>query len=161
MIDAIDRQILALLQPNARISNSEIARRIGMAPSAVLERIRKLEKRGVIRGYETRIDPVALDAELLAFVYVTTNETASDDSVGQQLVALPEVLEVHHVAGEDCYLAKVRAAGTQELGQILQQSVGRIPCVVSTRTTIVLSTLKEGSAVALAEVPEEMEGSHD
>ena len=150
MIDAIDRQILALLQPNARISNSAIARAIGMAPSAVLERIRKLEKRGVIRGYETRIDPAALDAELLAFVYVTTNETASDDSVGQQLAALPEVLEVHHVAGEDCYLAKVRAAGTGELGQVLQQSVGRIPCVVSTRTTIVLSTLKEGSAVSLA-----------
>lgn len=154
MIDAIDRQILTLLQPNARISNSAIARTIGMAPSAVLERIRKLEKRGVIRGYETRIDPAALDAELLAFVYVTTNETASDDSVGQQLAALPEVLEVHHVAGEDCYLAKVRAAGTSELGQVLQQSVGRIPCVVATRTTIVLSTLKEGSAVSLAKDPE-------
>jgi len=149
MIDGTDRSILALLQDNARISNSEIARQIGMAPSAVLERIRKLEGRGVIRGYETRIAPEAVDAELLAFVLVRTDEPTAECTTGLALAELPEILEVHHVAGEDCYLAKVRAAGTAELGVLLRESVGSIPTVVGTRTTIVLSSHKETARLPL------------
>ena len=81
MIDEIDRQILNILQQNARTPNAEIARQVGMAPSAVLERIRKLETRGVIRGYEARIDPEALGLNLLAFVFVRAED-------GQELARL-------------------------------------------------------------------------
>jgi len=149
MIDATDRSILALLQENARISNSEIARQIGMAPSGVLERIRKLEKRGVIRGYEVRLAPEAVGAELLAFVLVRTDEPTAECTTGLALAKLPEVLEVHHIAGEDCYIAKVRTAGTNELGTLLRQSVGSIPTVVGTKTTIVLSSHKETGRLPL------------
>lgn len=149
MIDDTDRSILSLLQENARISNSEIARQIGMAPSAVLERIRKLEARGVIRGYEVRVAPEAVGAELLAYVLVRTNEPTAECTTGIALAQLPEVLEVHHIAGEDCYLAKVRTSGTTALGRLLREKMGGIPTVEGTKTTIVLSTHKESTRLPL------------
>lgn len=143
MIDSVDRQILSILQSDARISNAEMARRLDLAPSGVLERVRKLEARGVIEGYEVRIAPAAVDQELLAFVFVRVDEQPGERATAEQLAAIPEVLEVHHVAGEDCYLLKVRAAGTDSLGRLLQERFGAIPTVRSTRSTIVLSTIKE------------------
>ena len=88
---------------------------------------------------------------LLAFVAVRSDETGSesDDRIAQSLIDLPEVLEVHHVAGEDCYLIKVRACDTEHLGQLLRLRLGRIPGVRSTRTTIVLGTLKETSRLPI------------
>ena len=81
MIDEIDSAILELLQDNARISQAEVARSVGLAPSAVLERIRKLESRGVIRGYTALVDPHAIDQTMLAFVAVKSEEAPGDDSV--------------------------------------------------------------------------------
>ncbi|MEK7348229.1 MAG: Lrp/AsnC family transcriptional regulator [Candidatus Eisenbacteria bacterium] len=143
MLDSSDRTILALLQENARTPNSEIARRVGLAPSAVLERIRKLERTGVIQGYEPRIDPRALDAGLLAFIFVHAEERIGGLEAGRAIACLPEVQEVHQVAGEDCYLVKVRVAGTEALGALLRDGIGTIKSIRSTRTTIVLSTVKE------------------
>jgi Lrp/AsnC family transcriptional regulator, leucine-responsive regulatory protein len=120
---------------------------VGMAPSAVLERVRKLEERGVIRGYEARLDPRALDLGLLAFVLVRTNERVGNQESETQLTALPEVQEVHHVAGEDCFLLKVRAANTDALAELLRDRIGGIPSVRSTRTTIVLQTVKESATI--------------
>lgn len=143
MIDEIDEKILELMQASGRINNAEIARQIGMAPSAILERIRKLEKRGVILGYEARLNPRELDLCLLAYVFVKTDESLHEGPTGDALAKVPEVQEVHHVAGEDCYLIKVRTSGTESLGRLLRHTLGAIPSVVSTRSTIVLETLKE------------------
>lgn len=150
MIDDTDREILELLQSNARIANAEIARRVGLAPSAVLERVRKLEAKGVIRGYEGRIEPRALGLELLAFVFVRADEQPGCSTTGERLAEIPEVLEVHHVAGEDCFLVKVRAASPAALGGLLREGFGAIPTVASTRTTIVLETIKETGRLPLA-----------
>lgn len=128
----------------------EIARSVGLAPSAVLERVRKLEARGVIRGYSADVDPKALDQGLLAFVAVRSEEAPGDDSVSQALAGCPEVLEVHHVAGDDCYLIKVRARDAEHLGSLLRTRFGRIPGVRSTRTTVVLETVKESSRLHIA-----------
>ena len=144
-IDELDARILSLLQGNARETQAEIARAVGLAPSAVLERIRKLEARGVIRGYTALLDPRVLGQGMLAFVAVRSEEVLTDDSVAQQLSQFAEVLEVHHVAGEDCYLVKVRTKDAEQLGALLRQRIGRIPGVKSTRTTIVLETVKETS----------------
>lgn len=149
MFDATDSQILAILQTNARISNAEIARQLNMAPSAIFERIRKLEGRGVIAGYEARLAPKAVGLGLLAFVFVRSDERAGAQNTGTRLTAFPEVLEVHHVAGEDCYLAKVRARDPEDLARILRERFGTIPELRSTRSTIVLSTLKESAALAV------------
>ena len=131
------------MQSDARISNAEMARQLGLAPSGVLERVRKLEARGVIRGYEVRIAPAAVDKELLAFVFVKVEELPGETRTAEQLALIPEVLEVHHVAGEDCFLVKVRTEGTESLGELLSRGFGAIPSVRSTRSTIVLSTAKE------------------
>lgn len=149
IIDEIDLSILNKLQENARETQAEIARVVGLAPSAVLERIRKLEARRVIRGYAAQLDPDALGQGMLAFVAVRSVEGPSDDGVAQQLGALPEALEVHHVAGDDCYLVKVRTRSSEHLGALLRTQISKIPGVRSTRTTIVLETTKETSRLTI------------
>ena len=101
-IDPTDARILTLLQENARITQSDIAKSVGLAPSAVLERIRKLEARGAIREYVAAIDPHVANRALLAFVSVRTNEYGPDQPSARALATIPEVLEVHHVAVDDC-----------------------------------------------------------
>lgn len=157
-IDEIDLQILHKLQENARETQAEIARAVGLAPSAVQERIRKLEARRVILGYAAQVDPAALGQGMLAFVAVRSAEGPSDDSVAPQLGALPEVLEVHHVAGDDCYLVKVRTRNAEHLGALLRTQIGSIPGVRSTRTTIVLETMKETSRLSIPRAATEVVG---
>jgi len=142
MIDETDRQILKILQQNARTSNAEIARQIDMAPSAVLERIRRLEAKGVIQGYEARINPEALGLGLLAFVFVRSIEFENEREL---LAQIPEVQEVHHIAGEDCFLLKVRTPDAKTLGRLLRQRFG----AHSTRTTVVLETVRESAQLPL------------
>lgn len=149
MLDPIDSHIVAALQANARTSNADIARDLGMAASAILERIRKLEQRGVITGYEARLSPRALDLGLTAFLFVQVDETNGAVDTAAALTAIPEVLEVHTVAGEDCFLLKLRARDTDDLSRILRERVKRIPHVRQTRTTIVLSTQKESAQLPI------------
>jgi Lrp/AsnC family transcriptional regulator, leucine-responsive regulatory protein len=148
-LDETDLQILSMLQENARVSNAEIARRVGMVPSGILERLRKLEEQKVILAYETRIDPRALDAGLIAYVFVKAEGQNAGLDTATQLAKISEVQEVHNVAGEDCYLIKIRVGDPQELGHILRDKVRAIPSVSSTRSTIVLDTFKETSAIPL------------
>jgi Lrp/AsnC family transcriptional regulator, leucine-responsive regulatory protein len=152
MIDAIDKNILDILQQNGRESNAEIARRVGLAPSAVLERIRKLEEREVIQGYEARLDPRQVGLGLTVFVAVRTSECGS--GVDEALTEIPEVLEVHDVAGEDCCLIKVRTTDTEALGRLLREKIKLIPKVIDTRTTVVLQTFKETNALPLDHIAE-------
>lgn len=150
MLDATDLRILELLQNDARIANAAIARDVDLAPSAVFQRIRKLEAEGVIRGYHAQLDPAALDQGLLAFITVQTGEGARARETADLLASVPEVLEVHRVVGDDCFLLKVRVPDTRALGALLDEKIQRLPPVASTRTTIVLSTAKE-AAVRLPE----------
>ena len=149
-LDDTDLQILDLLQANARETQVEIARAVGLAPSAVMERVRKLEARGVLKGYSATVDPKALGLGLLAFVAVRSDEAGSENRIASALAELPEVLEAHHVAGDDCYLIKIRARDAEHLGLLLRTRISRVPGVRSTRTTIVLETLKETSRLAIA-----------
>ena len=153
-VDYLDVRIIEILQANARETQADIARDVGLAPSAVLGRVRKLEARGVTRGYSALIDPRAVALPLLAFVAVRSDEVGAEDRVAHALAEIPEVLEVHHVAGEDCYLVKVRARDAEDLGVLLRTRFGRIPGVRSTRTTIVLETLKETPRLHMGRVQE-------
>lgn len=154
MLDMIDRRILTLLQSQGRISNAEIARQVEMAPSAVLERVRRLEERGIVRGYAAQLDARSLDRPLLAFVLIRSDERTGDLGTGQALAGIPEVLEVHHVAGQDCYLVKVRVRDSEALGRLLREGFGAIPTVRSTQSTIVLETIKEGWTLPIEPAPE-------
>jgi len=143
MIDSTDRKILDILQEDARTPNSEIARQVGMVPSAVCERIRKLRGKGIIQNYEARVDAARVGLPLLAFVFVRTEELAGAAEAGPELKKIPEILEVYNIAGEDCYLVKIRVRDTAELGRLIRETIGRIPSVRSTRTTIVLRLTKK------------------
>ncbi|MFQ5747329.1 MAG: Lrp/AsnC family transcriptional regulator [Gemmatimonadota bacterium] len=154
MIDETDAQILAILQSDARTSNAAIAREVGLTASAIHERIKKLQARGVIRGFEARLCPREVGIGLLAFVEVVTDEVAGTTSAGAQLAAIPGVQEVHHIAGEDCYLIKVRVASAEALGDLLREKVGAIGAVRRTRSTIVMSTLHETACLPLEQAIE-------
>src|SRR6266568_1356194 len=136
MINEIDATILNILQENARTSNAEIARKVGLAPSAVFERIRKLEERRVIRGYRAEINPKVLGLAQLAFTFVRSSDRPGGVETGEKLAEIPEILEVHHVAGEDCFLVKARARDAEALGRLLRERLGAVATISSTRTTI-------------------------
>lgn len=147
-IDDIDHQILEILQEKARVPNAEVARRVGMAPSAVLERIRKLEERGFIEGYEVRLNPQEFGQGLTAFVQLRAQATANG-KLAAQLSDVTGVQEVHQVAGEDGYLLKLRVADNTELGTVLRDELSLLDGVKSTRTSIVLNTFKETRKIDL------------
>lgn len=149
MLDATDVRILEMLQDNGRVTQADIAREVGLAPSAVLERIRKLEARGTIRGYTALVAPMVAGLGLLAFVAVQSTEAPGEDRVGRELAAIPQVLEVHHVAGDDCFFVKIRARDAEHLGELLRLRIGAVEGVRSTRTTIVLGSFKESTHLPL------------
>lgn len=142
-LDQVDREILGLLQGNARISNADIARELSMAPSAVLERVKKLEQKNTILQYTTRLNPSALHQNMLAYVFIKASDGIGCNETASALAVIPEVQEVHHVAGDDCYLVKVRTFDSASLMELMRNSIGKIPNILSTRTTIVLETVKE------------------
>lgn len=143
MLDDTDKRILRLLQRDARIANAAIAREVGLAPSAVFQRIKKLESAGIIRGYHAELDPMAMEQGLLAFVTVRTGEGARAREAAAMLAAVPQVVEVHRVVGDDCFFLKVRVKDTDALGRLLDEQIQPLRPVASTRTTIVLSTAKD------------------
>jgi len=149
MIDDISHQILEILQRKARIPNVEVARQVNMAPSAVLERIRKLENQGYIDGYEVRLNPHRFNRAMVAFVFVEVRGPAHRKSVAQALAGLAAVQEVHFIAGPDRFLVKLRVSGTEELNHLLQADIGHIDGVSDTCTHVVLDTTKETANIPI------------
>lgn len=148
MIDKISLQILTILQEKARIPNVEVSRKVGLAPSAVLERIRKLEKQGIIDGYEVRLNPERFNRSQVAFIYANV-ESSKTEIIGHKLADIVEVQEVHFVTGGDCFLIKLRCENTDSLGKLLLNKIQTIDGVISTRTETVLSTVKETNRIPL------------
>lgn len=148
-LDETDTKILNILQQNSRTANAEIARRLGMAPSAILERIRKLEERDVIRQYTALLNGKSVGQGVLAFIFVRTDDRVGQVRTAQALAQIPEILEVHYIAGEDCYLVKVRVGDTESLSKLFTERLAHIKSITSTRTTIVLETVKESTALPL------------
>lgn len=152
-LDAIDLQILALLQADGRMANAEIAQQVGLAPPTVLRRIKLLEERGYIRGYAALIDPLALGLTVTAFVFIETSAGCDLASVNEFLVQLPGVQEVHRMIGEWCFLMKVRTQTPQTLEQLIYQQLRRHPEVRRTFTSLATSSTYETPAVPLPEAP--------
>jgi Lrp/AsnC family transcriptional regulator, leucine-responsive regulatory protein len=152
-MDNTDLQILRILQKKARIPNVEVARTIGMAPSAVLERIKKLEASGIIQGYEVRLNPDMFNCDMVAFIQIQVADPADFTKIGRTLAAIEQVQEVHYLSGQDCLMAKLRVGDNKELETILLTRINNIDAVVSTRTHIVLSTFKESAKIMLDKSP--------
>lgn len=153
-LDRIDRQILQLLREDGRMPHAAIAKAVNLSAPAVHERVRKLEERSVISGYTAVLNPDLLDRSHVAFCLVTLsegNEFASDSEIVDKICAEPDVLEFHRVAGEDCYLIKIRTATNKDLEHLLRR-IRAIRGVARSRTTIVLSTELESPSISVPEV---------
>ncbi|HMQ50727.1 MAG TPA: Lrp/AsnC family transcriptional regulator [Anaerolineae bacterium] len=150
-MDEIDRRIIELLQKDGRLSNAALAEQVGLTTSTVHERVRKLERKGIIKGYVAVVDPEALGKPITAFLRLSVGATdeyvVSKNRIRETCLAEPDVIECHGVAGEDCYVLKVRVANPQELERLIERirSQGRIARSV---TSIVLTTFKETAVVA-------------
>jgi Lrp/AsnC family transcriptional regulator, leucine-responsive regulatory protein len=148
-MDAISLKILKILQQKARVPNIEVARQVGMAPSGVLERVRKLEKEGIIDGYEVRLNPERFGRSLIAFIFVSLQPQSDEFETGQVLASISDIQEVHSVAGEDGFMVKLRAADTAHLERIRREKIAVLPQVRATHTLIALHTYKETARLPL------------
>ena len=137
-MEELDRQIVELLVADGRMSYTDLGKATGLSTSAVHQRVRRLEQRGVIRGYTAIIDPDAVDLALTAFISVKPFDPSAPDDTPERLAGLPEIEACHSVAGEENYILKVRVATPIELEHLLARI--RTLAGVSTRTTVVLST---------------------
>ena len=141
-MDRKDTIILNIIQNNSKSSNAGIGEAVGLAPSAVFERTRKLETNGVIKGYHAVLEPKAVGLNTLAFVFLKMRIGEAPSDIDHRLRGIPEIQEAYHIAGEDCYLIKIWAKDTDDLGRLLLEKIHPIEGIVSTRTTIVLKTIK-------------------
>lgn len=142
-IDSKDRKILSILLHAAETSKAEIARQVGLAASAVSERIRRFGQEKIITGYQARLNGQALGLPLLAFVFVRELKPTHGYDTAAQLALVTGVEEVHKIAGEDCFLLKIRVSGTEELSHILDEEINVIRTVAGVKTTIVLRSIME------------------
>ena len=145
-MDSTDAAILNELKNNARIANLDLAKKVHLSPSAVLERVRRLRANGIIRGFQSRFDCVKLGLGLTVLIELRIAQNiGADGGIGRKLAAIPEVIEIYDVAGEFDYLLKAVTANSETLGALLAR-IGRIPGILSSRTTLIISTLKEETA---------------
>ena len=147
VVEEIDRKILSLLTGDGRMSFTDLARQTGLSVSATHQRVRRLERRGLIRGYAAVIDPADAGLPLTAFVSIKPFDLSAADDAPQRLAHLAAIEACHSVAGEENYILKVRVASPGDLENLLSEI--RAAANVSTRTTIVLSTPYENRPPAL------------
>lgn len=140
-LDAVDRTILREMTADGRQTVRALARTVGLSEPSVRDRLQRLEAEGVITGYRAELDPASVEAGTAAFIALRFDQ-ASKEAVNERLAREPCVLEVHEVAGEDCYWLKVRVPGTDALAEALDR-IRAIPSVRGTATTIVLRTILE------------------
>jgi len=137
-VEEIDRKIVSLLSRDGRMSFTDLARQTGLSVSAAHQRVRRLERRGVIRGYAAVVDPADAGLPLTAFISIKPFDPAAPDDAPDRLAHLGAIEACHSVAGEENYILKVRVGSPADLENLLQEI--RAAASVSTRTTIVLST---------------------
>lgn len=155
-MDALDEKIIEFLQVDARTTQAEIAKKVGVSQPTIADRIRKLEEHKIITAYTARVDPRKLGKDITAFIGVGIEHPKYFEAFARKVLALDEVLECHRVAGEDSYLLKVRTENTRTLDRLLVENLRLIPGVTRTQSTIVLSSIKEETRVPPARNEEEL-----
>jgi Lrp/AsnC family leucine-responsive transcriptional regulator len=148
-LDATDQEILNLLQTNAKISQAEIGRRVGLSAASVNERIKKLESSGVIRKVVALIDDEKVGCAITAFVEVFLEHPRFEPGFLEVMKSLDEIQEVHHITGEFTCLLKIKVATRDTLRQLLLDRIAVLEGVGRTRTAVVLSTHKEEPRVLI------------
>ncbi len=147
-IDEIDYKILELLQNNARIKSTAIAESIGLTPPSVKDRLTKLEENGIIESYITKLNHKILGRDITAFIFVVSDSSTNYKDFVQHALHTPEILECHSITGDGSHVLKIRTENTSSLEKLLAK-IQSWKGVRSTRTSIVLSSHKEGFGINL------------
>ena len=144
-LDRIDRRILDLLQKDGRISMTDLAQKVGLSATPCTERVRRLEREGVITGYHARVSPQALGKNLLVFVEIKLSAKSGEvfDRVKKELIFVPEVMECHLVSGDFDYLVKARITEMSEYRRLLGNILLKLPSAAESRSYVVMEELKE------------------
>ncbi|MFT7221700.1 MAG: Lrp/AsnC family leucine-responsive transcriptional regulator [Candidatus Azotimanducaceae bacterium] len=152
-LDRIDLKVLVQLQLDGRITNTHLARTVGLSPTPCAERVKRLERLGYIIGYSARLNPKLLNLELLVFVEITLARTSPDvfAEFSDAVVHLPEVLECHLVSGNFDYLIKARVADMAAYRRLLGETLLTLPGVSDSRTYVVMEEVKEAQHLPLQE----------
>ena len=150
-LDRIDRSILRELQKDGRMANVELSRRVGLSATPCLERVKRLEKNGFIKGYTAVVAPEKLDAALLVFVEIRLMRTSPDvfDDFKKSVIDLPQVLECHLVSGDFDYLVKARVADMAAYRNLLGETLLTLPGVSGSRTYVVMEEVKESGEIQI------------
>jgi len=150
-LSKVDRRILALLQQDGRLSVAEIGRRVGLTPSPCADRIKRLESIGVIKGYQAKLSPEALDAGLVVFVQVRLQRTAGDafEAFTEAIELIPEVEGCHLVSGDFDFLIKARVADMSHFRDLLAGSLLQLPNVLESKSYPVMETVVARSGIIL------------
>ena len=159
-LDDTDIQILRILQTDGRISNSELAQRVRLAPPTVLRRVKLLEERGYIKGYTALVEPLTLGLTVTAFIFVETTAGCNLEVAEQFLTRLPGVQELHRLIGEWCFLIKVRTSSPQTLEELIYRQLRNHPSVRRTLTTLATSSPFETTVIPLPEQRDETMVEH-
>lgn len=150
-MDSLDLALVGELMKKGRASWADLAQKVGLSSPGVMDRIRRLEEKKIIRGYRAVISPEALGWELTAFVSVTLEKPSHRAAFLKRVKTFPEIQECHHIAGDHDYLLKIRCAHTRHLDQIISLGLKSLTGVMRTHTTIVMGTEKETSELPIPE----------
>ena len=155
VLDSIDKEILICLQENARISNVELADRVGLSPAPCLRRVKALEAAGVIRQYVTLLAPAALDLKVTVFVQISLDLQADErlDLFEKSVVQRPEVMECYIMTGDADYLLKVVVTDVPAYERFLRQSLARIEGVARIKSSFALMQVKYSTALPVSPAP--------
>ncbi|MBI1904725.1 MAG: Lrp/AsnC ligand binding domain-containing protein [Rhodocyclales bacterium] len=150
-MDRIDFKILAELQDDARISIVELSRRVGLTKTPCAERVRRLEKSGVIRGYHADLEPVAMGAGHVVMVQVLLSSTTAHDlkRFNDGVMRIPQIQSCHMIAGDFDYLLKVRTRDIHEYRKVMGERISELPCVKQTHTYVVMEVVKDECSVPI------------
>lgn len=146
MIDDLDIKILNLLQDNAKMKRSQIAEIVGMSVPSVSERLHKMEEKGLIEGYYAKLNRREFGFDLMAFIFVFSESSTHYNELAEKSMAHPKIAECHSILGEGSHILKAVVKNTNALEQLLAE-IQTWPGVSSTRTTFVLTTIKESSKI--------------
>ena len=150
-LDRIDFKILKILQQDGRIANSELSRQIGISPPPTLERVRKLERNGVIRRYVALVEPATVGIETFTFVEVTLTRHGRDavEAFLEAVQGHPEILECHHITGEADFLLKIAVRNFPAYECFVLEKLTDLPFVQNLKTMVVLSTTKNETVLPI------------
>ncbi|MBN9116349.1 MAG: winged helix-turn-helix transcriptional regulator [Pandoraea sp.] len=152
-LDRLDRRILALLQQDGRMSMKDLAEQVGLSITPCIERVKRMERDGVIMGYYARVNPAALGAALLVFVEITLDHKSGNmfDQFRREVLRIPEVMECHLSSGDFDYLIKARIREMSEYRKLLGDILLQLPGAVQSKSYVVMEEIKETLTIHVEE----------